>query len=86
MYHARTSVDQAGTAELSFEVTVDVLPEGELTKDIINTAVVDGTDPTDPVDRKSKQSRCKRRKNISSTKWRNCRSRRRNNIHNNSKK
>ena len=33
---------------LSFDVTVDVLSEGELRKEIVNTALVDN-DPTDPV-------------------------------------
>ena len=33
---------------VSFDVTVDILPEGELRKDIVNTALVDNN-PTDPV-------------------------------------
>ena len=39
---ARTSVSQPGTASISFQVTVNELPEGELIKQIRNTAVVDG--------------------------------------------
>ena len=34
----------AGTASISFQVTVDELPDGELVKQIRNTAVVDGED------------------------------------------
>ena len=41
-------VNARGEITLSFDVTVDALPEGELRKDIVNTAVVDN-DPTDPV-------------------------------------
>ena len=45
---ARTSAEQAGTASISFQVTVNNLLEGELRKEIVNTALVDN-EPTDPV-------------------------------------
>ena len=41
-------VNARGEITVSFDVTVDALPEGTLRKEITNTAVVDN-DPTDPV-------------------------------------
>ena len=52
---ARTSEEQAGTASLSFQVTVNPLDEGIFYKEIENTAIVDGksTEPVENVVNKS---------------------------------
>ena len=52
---ARTSAEQAGTASISFQVTVNPLDEGIFYKEIENTAIVDGksTEPVEDVVNKS---------------------------------